>query len=488
MPVIKLVYANAREDVKLRHLSAEKTCVQDHLWTWQAQGDNRLYQSESADLAHFLHILGKQEVRENLVVLGFSGHAYSDKLIFNDEHARGKIIAKLTQWCPNLKMVILNGCSTWNHLEHLEQARVPIIISTTNSVGDERAKKFADKFFGELQNGGTIDSCFRWACTTVNAGLDTDEIVFERLEGGSFTRAGRLERETEKEPAKWMIRYREEYFKNWTLEHGLKDPPNPKKHQVLFDKQVPNIDFAVHSVDRDGLIGGWKRFWDERCEECTALQFVLEADTVHRPFGMVERFRRILELEYERRVTYLPYETNAQAKLPGFTLTKSLRDPIQLVEALRPGAGPDDVILLSFPVQLESCGPKRLEQWIKLMQGEWLTQITGLTQTIVLCYRLHLPPAKGGFIGRFFKKNASALALRRIKTVLQDVDNFHWIEQKDWEMIQLEHLRRWAETYTTRIDRVEDAAKERFDGQFPLRMSDVEGFIRDLIQEQPEYA
>lgn len=213
MPIIQLIYANAYEDERLQYLAEEKAAINKHLWAWQhdKNASNHLYQDESTELNVFLDKLGKIEMQQQLIVLGFSGHAYDDKLVFNDDHARGAIIAQLLAHCPSLKLIILNGCGTVGHLQHLEAANFPLIITTTSSVGDERAKVFADALFQQLSQGYAIKKAFDWACQRVNAGMKIEKID-SRIRGGLD-----IEEEVDEEVSLWQLVYKNERDLDWCL-------------------------------------------------------------------------------------------------------------------------------------------------------------------------------------------------------------------------------------------------------------------------------
>jgi hypothetical protein len=229
MPIIQLVYANAEGDRALQHLDEERRYVKDWLWRWAhapSAAGRYFYQAQDEGLDGLLADLGKPEMQRGLAVLGFSGHAYADKLSFGAGDARGEHLAGLLAQCPNLKLVLLNGCATAGHLQHLERVGIPLIITTASAVQDERAKVFAYAFFQQLALGEkTVQEAFEWACHHLSASTERDEIPADVrcYRGGGGARDINLDDEAtdktaEKAPLnRWMLSCRSAEDLSWRL-------------------------------------------------------------------------------------------------------------------------------------------------------------------------------------------------------------------------------------------------------------------------------
>ena len=98
--------------------------------------------------------------KDQITVFLFSGHAGRDVLFTQDEAANAEGIAALLGQCPNLKLVVLNGCSTQGQVEGLLEAGVPCVIATSAPVEDNSATQFSIAFFKELTKGINIDKAF----------------------------------------------------------------------------------------------------------------------------------------------------------------------------------------------------------------------------------------------------------------------------------------------------------------------------------------
>ena len=145
MGLIFLAYANS-ETEPLPTLSEEDREVYRTLTSRYNQGHYQLHRESNADLS----LLTQQLVtfREELMIFVFSGHAGRDRLVVKDGDANAKGIAQLLSQCPQLKLVVLNGCSTEEQVQQLlSLENAPVVIATSAPVEDKAATQFAITFF-----------------------------------------------------------------------------------------------------------------------------------------------------------------------------------------------------------------------------------------------------------------------------------------------------------------------------------------------------
>lgn len=88
--------------------------------------------------------------RDKLTIFSYSGHADRDVLITDDGAASAEGIAALLGKCPNLKLVLLNGCSTEGQVDRLLEVGVPCVIATSAPILDFAATQFSISFFESL--------------------------------------------------------------------------------------------------------------------------------------------------------------------------------------------------------------------------------------------------------------------------------------------------------------------------------------------------
>ena len=110
------------------------------------------------NLAHYLTLY-----REQLSVFHYSGHA--DARLLETERGASRVegIVTLLKRCPNLKLVVLNGCCTEHQAKALLDAGVPVVIATHSAVRDDAAALFGAGFYQALAAGDNIAEAFEAA-------------------------------------------------------------------------------------------------------------------------------------------------------------------------------------------------------------------------------------------------------------------------------------------------------------------------------------
>lgn len=156
--------------------------------------------------------------RDNIALFSYSGHADGKQLLLGDEASRSGGLARLLGQCPNLKVVILNGCSTRGQVEQLQAAGVPVVIATSTVVGDQSAKDFAVGFHQALSTGSTLEQAFE-------LGLGATELgqAVHTVERGLDLRSGNQPPE---DPI-WGIYYQQLSELEWMLPVKADRPPLP---------------------------------------------------------------------------------------------------------------------------------------------------------------------------------------------------------------------------------------------------------------------
>lgn len=160
MEVLLLTFANSREH-PLPTLAGEYAALnkilsprvlRQHFLAWSVS------HATLDDIGYYLTLF-----RDRLGLFLFSGHAGRDVLLTEDGASRAGGIAHLLGQCRNLKVVILNGCSTAGQVEALHAAGVPLVIATSAPVGDEIAAQFSARLFQALETGLSIGEAFEQA-------------------------------------------------------------------------------------------------------------------------------------------------------------------------------------------------------------------------------------------------------------------------------------------------------------------------------------
>ena len=109
-PILLISYANSATQ-HLPNLKREEECVLKVLQDRKSLRDDFEIESPSSREG-IVDVLKDSIKRENLLIFSYSGHAAGDRLITEGEETNAEGIATLLSRCPNLALIILNGCST----------------------------------------------------------------------------------------------------------------------------------------------------------------------------------------------------------------------------------------------------------------------------------------------------------------------------------------------------------------------------------------
>lgn len=278
MSAIFLAFANT-PDNRLPTLAQEDDQVYALLSRRAAQQHFTLHRDSAATtrkIAEFLILY-----RDTISVFLYSGHAEKDALLLEDESASAEGIAQLLGQCPNLKLLILNGCSTAGQVERLLQLpNNPIVIATSAPVNDFAATQFSIRFFQALsEQFDTIENAFQ-------AGLGAAQLTSQ-----AATRAGRKELNLtsgdKKEPI-WGIYYNPAAEVNlaWTLPaaYTIAAPSEPNTYLIrtMIEVFAP-YDLFASQIQQDEARGKKRNLAEKR-------EIILQC----LPHPVSEQLRRLL--------------------------------------------------------------------------------------------------------------------------------------------------------------------------------------------------
>lgn len=130
--------------------------------------------------------------KNRIILFHFSGHAMSKNLLFKDGASNARGLAGLLGEAQNLKLVVLNGCATYDQVKLLFDSNVKVVIATKGKISDGIAMEFANTFYGALSTRDyTIRGAFEHAVNELkrkHTGLDylaTTPIVWRGLVTGA---------------------------------------------------------------------------------------------------------------------------------------------------------------------------------------------------------------------------------------------------------------------------------------------------------------
>lgn len=234
MDVLFLAFSNSQED-RLPSLEREEESVYRLLAPRALQQQFMLHRESYANISKIHEYLVL--FRNNLSVFLYSGHAGKDKLLLDDTHALSAGIAQALGQCSQLKMVVLNGCSTKGQVQELLKQGVPLVIATSAAINDELATNFSIRFFQALKEQANYGEAFELAVAetlTQKAITVHRDITFDLTEDseikddnepiwGIFYKEENKAVLDEKLPTKIQVPTPEEYTPNEKLINGLID-------------------------------------------------------------------------------------------------------------------------------------------------------------------------------------------------------------------------------------------------------------------------
>lgn len=162
LKTILLTFANPATE-PLPTLREEDDALYDLLAQRAQQRHFFLHRESHTEVDELPTFIGRY--RNDLAVFHFSGHAGRDRLVMGDGDAHGGGLAQLLGQCPQLKLVVLNGCSTAGLVAAIQKqaGAAPLILATSAPVQDSKATYFSSHFYEALFQQCTIGEAFALA-------------------------------------------------------------------------------------------------------------------------------------------------------------------------------------------------------------------------------------------------------------------------------------------------------------------------------------
>lgn len=217
MQVIFLSYANSQEH-PLPTLQEEDGRAYQMLARREAERHFRLHRDSFTTIPRIAEYLAL--FQDNIAVFHYSGHAGKDRLLLGDAEANAAGIAQLLGRCPNLKLAVLNGCSTKGQVQALLEAGVPAVIATSAPVEDHTAAQFAITFYQAMADSHrSIGDAFQDAAASAQT-ASGQALKAERARSIVL----RTDDRRAEEPL-WGLYFREESDLEWKLPLAVYAPP-----------------------------------------------------------------------------------------------------------------------------------------------------------------------------------------------------------------------------------------------------------------------
>lgn len=251
MQLLYLSYANS-ENNPLPTLREEDDGVYTVLSRREADRHFRLHRDSFATIPKIAQYLTLYQ--DDIVLFHFGGHAGRDRLLLDDADANAAGLAQLLARCRNLKLVILNGCSTREQAGALIKAGVPVVIATSAPVGDRAATQFSITFFQAL---GDRHSTIGQAFADAIAAAETQSSRVLNVEKGRDV-SGFVDTRAEKDEPLWGLYWKHDSDLDWKLPVAVYAPPaeytpNEKLVERLMEALAPHDEAVRKIIEQEDL-------------------------------------------------------------------------------------------------------------------------------------------------------------------------------------------------------------------------------------------
>jgi len=279
--VIFTAFANPKGD--LNNLTLEQNGIQDVLLPFEQKGllKKHLIRTDT-DLDAYFNFLRQWE--NQIGIFHYAGHAGSEGIALQNAHTFFEPLAKelAHRNKDSLRLVFLNGCSTFAHVKTLLGLGVKAVIATSVKIDDALATQFAIRFYQNLANGDSLKTAYESAANYAK-GQRSEERLRYFGEIRSVRDVGAGEPATEApEVFPWGLYVAEAAAA--VLEERLLEAEKPAAQKTfneyltkaLMEATQPHSTAAARFLERAGTMPNWEtdgRIGD-KAKEILAYSFV----------------------------------------------------------------------------------------------------------------------------------------------------------------------------------------------------------------------
>lgn len=156
-PTILIFYANASNQAYLKKLAEEGKEIQRILNSVLG----REYEVALIPEAGPQNIIDELNVPNREVeIIHYAGHSNQQQLLLNDTDVKASDLSKKLKSHKSLKLVFINGCSSYGQVRLFHQEDIPYVIATSRPIEDEKATWVATQFYLYLTLRKSIKEAF----------------------------------------------------------------------------------------------------------------------------------------------------------------------------------------------------------------------------------------------------------------------------------------------------------------------------------------
>lgn len=168
-PVIFLAFANERNDQVsyLRNLTEEARNIRQALDIAKRNGLCDVEERSNATLQDILDVFQDPLYHNRIAIFHYGGLPNGYQLLLESAEGSAKaahagglaaFLGQQTGLRTGLQLVFLNGCATQKQMQGLTDAKVSLVIATSQAIDDKVATEFASRFYKGLAGGANKGS------------------------------------------------------------------------------------------------------------------------------------------------------------------------------------------------------------------------------------------------------------------------------------------------------------------------------------------
>ncbi|MEM7016326.1 MAG: CHAT domain-containing protein [Pseudomonadota bacterium] len=105
-------------------------------------------------------VFRQPDYQDRIAIFHLAGHANGYSLMLQNAPAHAQGLAGFLGQQKGLKLVFLNGCSTYGHFEELLKQGIDVVIATSQAINDLAATEFSIQFYRSLAAGRPLETAF----------------------------------------------------------------------------------------------------------------------------------------------------------------------------------------------------------------------------------------------------------------------------------------------------------------------------------------
>lgn len=150
----------------------------------------------------------------------YSGHSGQLQINTAGDAMSANGLANELGVCPELKLVLINGCTSNGHVPHLMQKQVPYIVTTEAPIDDKAAAIFSANFWKELSENNTVENAFELGLQNAQ-NYRTSPII--RSTGTKAEISRSLDTGQNKSAIPWILRSSLPEGAEWSLSDAIRE-------------------------------------------------------------------------------------------------------------------------------------------------------------------------------------------------------------------------------------------------------------------------